>query len=94
MGFVGGEASAYAEALADEVRKDPSRRDAIASALAEATDLSKEDANRYLTEGNTGNIAEAIAKSKGGSATTTAISLSEVWGYTLLNGCMCRSWIW
>lgn len=78
MAAAGGEANSYAQALADEAREDPDRRDAIATALAEATDLSKEDANKYLTDGNVGNLADAIAKSSGGSASTTAVSLSEV----------------
>lgn len=74
----GGKANAAAQALADAAREDPSKRDSIAQAIAEATDMSKEDANLALQKGDVANLAEAIAVSSGGKTTATAISLSQV----------------
>ncbi|GMH36116.1 hypothetical protein BSKO_03984 [Bryopsis sp. KO-2023] len=74
----GGKSSSVAKALAEEYKKGDSKaKDAIATAIASATDLSKEEANKALQNGDAQNIAEAIASSTGGQAIAVAKSASE-----------------
>lgn len=76
--LAGGDATAVAEALADEYSKaSPGRKDTIATALASALDFSEEDANKAL-QGGAQNVAEAFATSRGGTTEAAARSVSEV----------------
>lgn len=73
----GGEATAISNALADQYRRGSKKeKDAIAKALAEATDLSEDGANKALQDGAT-NVAEAIATSRGGTTEAQVRAISE-----------------
>jgi hypothetical protein len=69
-------ANSIAEAITDAIKGGASR-DAIATAIAEATSLELDEAYGYLDRQDTEALADAIARSEGGTAYAESISVAQ-----------------